>query len=245
MTEAMPMPVEVKVLALAGLLQVVQYVLMAVPANIQLGSDGAVKLWNAATGNLIHTSNGNEQVDQLLVSPDGALIATGATEAPGGRHAEIVALDDAGDEPGLLVKEVVENSPADAAGLVRGDILLAEARYEEALDLFARAQDILGRLPGDHSARDVTLAINFGNTHQDLGNLREAARIFEEALPLSEDDNAPPRGRAECAERWVSAHRIRGSRSDPQREAPRSSRSGARPRRPRPAQSPCTTRPPP
>ncbi|MEJ2535370.1 MAG: MAPEG family protein [Gammaproteobacteria bacterium] len=31
------MPVEVKVLALAGLLQVVQYVLMAVPANIELG----------------------------------------------------------------------------------------------------------------------------------------------------------------------------------------------------------------
>jgi predicted metalloprotease with PDZ domain len=35
------------------------------------------------------------------------------------------SLDDAGDEPGLLVKDVVENSPADAAGVVRGDILLA------------------------------------------------------------------------------------------------------------------------
>jgi len=32
------MPTEIKVLALAGLLQVVQYVLMAVPANIQLGT---------------------------------------------------------------------------------------------------------------------------------------------------------------------------------------------------------------
>ena len=31
----------------------------------------------------------------------------------------------AGDEPGLLVKQVVENSPADAAGILRGDILLA------------------------------------------------------------------------------------------------------------------------
>ena len=39
----------------------------------------------------------NPWVGAALLSPDGALIATGATEPPGGRHAEIVALDHAGD----------------------------------------------------------------------------------------------------------------------------------------------------
>ena len=38
----------------------------------------------------------NPWVGAALLSPDGALIATGATEPPGGRHAEIVALDHAG-----------------------------------------------------------------------------------------------------------------------------------------------------
>ena len=39
----------------------------------------------------------NPWVGAVLLSPDGALLATGATEAPGGRHAEIVALDAAGE----------------------------------------------------------------------------------------------------------------------------------------------------
>jgi hypothetical protein len=39
----------------------------------------------------------NPWVGAVLLSPDGALIATGATEPPGGRHAEIVALEAAGD----------------------------------------------------------------------------------------------------------------------------------------------------
>ena len=38
----------------------------------------------------------NPWVGAAVVSPDGVLLATGATEPPGGRHAEIVALDEAG-----------------------------------------------------------------------------------------------------------------------------------------------------
>jgi diaminohydroxyphosphoribosylaminopyrimidine deaminase/5-amino-6-(5-phosphoribosylamino)uracil reductase len=39
----------------------------------------------------------NPRVGAAIVGRDGALVATGATEPPGGRHAEIVALDAAGD----------------------------------------------------------------------------------------------------------------------------------------------------
>lgn len=42
----------------------------------------------------------NPWVGAVLLSPDGALLATGATEAPGGRHAEIVALDAARERAG-------------------------------------------------------------------------------------------------------------------------------------------------
>jgi serine/threonine-protein kinase len=135
---------------------------------------------------------------------------------------------------GLAYSHVMEGDYATAVEYLERDIAVARAnfgenhirfvlptvnlgvtlrrmgRYEEALDHFRRAQDILGRLPGDHSARDVTLAINLGNTYQDLGNLRAAARIFEEALPLSEDENAPPRGRASLLNNSGDLMMIRG-----------------------------------
>ena len=50
----------------------------------------------AAAGVRAHTSP-NPWVGAVLLSADGELVATGATEPPGGRHAEIVALDAAGD----------------------------------------------------------------------------------------------------------------------------------------------------
>jgi diaminohydroxyphosphoribosylaminopyrimidine deaminase/5-amino-6-(5-phosphoribosylamino)uracil reductase len=43
------------------------------------------------------TTSPNPWVGAAIVGADGALVATGATEPPGGRHAEIVALDAAGD----------------------------------------------------------------------------------------------------------------------------------------------------
>jgi len=51
---------------------------------------------SAAAGVRARTSP-NPWVGAVLLSADGELVAQGATEAPGGRHAEIVALDTAGD----------------------------------------------------------------------------------------------------------------------------------------------------
>ena len=39
----------------------------------------------------------NPWVGAMVLSPDGEVLGIGATEPPGGRHAEIVALDAAGD----------------------------------------------------------------------------------------------------------------------------------------------------
>jgi len=50
-----------------------------------------------AAGAVRARTSPNPWVGAVLLSPDGALIATGATEPPGGRHAEVVALDAAGD----------------------------------------------------------------------------------------------------------------------------------------------------
>jgi diaminohydroxyphosphoribosylaminopyrimidine deaminase/5-amino-6-(5-phosphoribosylamino)uracil reductase len=50
----------------------------------------------AASAARAHTSP-NPWVGAVVISSDGVMIATGATEPPGGRHAEIVALDAAGE----------------------------------------------------------------------------------------------------------------------------------------------------
>ena len=91
-----------------------------------------------------------------------------------------------------------------------GITLRRMGRYDEAIDHFTRARDILDQLPGDNSARNVTMAVNIGNTYQDLGDLRAAARIFEEALPLSEDENVPPRNRASLLNNSGDLMMIRG-----------------------------------
>jgi diaminohydroxyphosphoribosylaminopyrimidine deaminase/5-amino-6-(5-phosphoribosylamino)uracil reductase len=50
----------------------------------------------AAAATVRATTSPNPWVGAAVMSPDGALVAVGATEPPGGRHAEIVALDAAG-----------------------------------------------------------------------------------------------------------------------------------------------------
>ena len=91
-----------------------------------------------------------------------------------------------------------------------GITLRRMGRYEEAIDHFTRARETLDRLPGDHSAREVTLAINLGNTYQNLGDLATAARIFEEALSLSDNENMPPRNRASLLNNSGDLMMIRG-----------------------------------
>lgn len=51
----------------------------------------------AAASTVRRSTSPNPWVGAVVVSSAGDLVATGATEPPGGRHAEVVALDDAGD----------------------------------------------------------------------------------------------------------------------------------------------------
>jgi membrane-associated protease RseP (regulator of RpoE activity) len=79
---------------------------------------------------------GMEEPLALFVEPDDE---PARQELPRGSFTDIVvgsgwsSLDEEGDEPGLPVKRIVENSPADAAGIAEGDILLAviDAQGEE------------------------------------------------------------------------------------------------------------------
>ena len=135
---------------------------------------------------------------------------------------------------GLAFSHVIEGDYAAALEYLERDIAVARAnygehhmrmviptinlgitlrrmgRYEEAIDHFTRARETLDRLPGDHSARELTLAINLGNTYQNLGDLATAARIFEEALSLSDNENMPPRNRASLLNNSGDLMMIRG-----------------------------------
>ena len=57
----------------------------------------AMETARAASAAVRARTSPNPWVGAVIVGRDGALVATGATEPPGGRHAEIVALDAAGD----------------------------------------------------------------------------------------------------------------------------------------------------
>lgn len=58
----------------------------------------AMELALATAATARRRSSPNPWVGAVVLDADGTVIATGATERPGGRHAEIVALDAAGDD---------------------------------------------------------------------------------------------------------------------------------------------------
>ncbi len=62
------------------------------------GLTGAMRAALAAAAAVRATTSPNPWVGAAVISPGGQLIAVGATEPPGGRHAEIVALDAAGPD---------------------------------------------------------------------------------------------------------------------------------------------------
>ncbi|EFV92411.1 hypothetical protein ES5_06172 [Dietzia cinnamea P4] len=57
----------------------------------------AIALSRAALG----VSTPNPPVGAVVLDAAGGVVGRGATEAPGGRHAEVVALDEAGDRRGV------------------------------------------------------------------------------------------------------------------------------------------------
>ena len=61
-----------------------------------LSDPEAMELCLAAAARVRARTSPNPWVGAVLLSPEGALLATGATEPPGGRHAEIVAIEAAG-----------------------------------------------------------------------------------------------------------------------------------------------------